>query len=107
MAKRSFWEDLQINDDLVIETIKRDGKDTIYFKDKNSRFIWNNKTHAMQFGIEDPNELVGKTDRDFFRDGVDPYFFIVEKESANGWPIVFEMNFNANNGYFLILKLII
>ena len=38
------------------------------------------------------------TDRDFFRDGVDPYFFIVEKESANGWPIVFEMNFNANNG---------
>ena len=66
MAKRSFWEDLQINDDLVIETIKRDGKDTIYFKDKNSRFIWNNKMHAMQFGIEDPNELVGKTDRDFF-----------------------------------------
>jgi len=66
MAEPSFWKDLQINDSLVIDTIRRDGKDTIYFKDKDSRFIWNNKMHAAQFGFDDPNALIGKTDRDFF-----------------------------------------
>ena len=66
MVNNSIWKDLQINDRLVIDTIRRDSKDTIYFKDKDSRFIWNNMMHARQFGVEDPNDLVGKTDRDFF-----------------------------------------
>ncbi|MBR4914486.1 MAG: GGDEF domain-containing protein [Clostridiales bacterium] len=66
MVDTNFWKDMQINDKLVIDTIRRDGKDTIYFKDKDSRFIWNNATHAKQFGFDDPNELIGKTDRDFF-----------------------------------------
>ncbi len=66
MADSNFWTDMQINDKLVIDTIRRDGKDTIYFKDKDSRFIWNNAMHAKQFGFDDPNALIGKTDRDFF-----------------------------------------
>lgn len=33
-----------------------------------------------------------------YRDGCDPYFFIVTKDGAKGWPVVFELNFNANNG---------
>ena len=66
MAEHNFWQDLQINDNLVIDTIRRDSKDTIYFKDKDSRFIWNNVMHARQFGLEDPNEMIGKKDTDFF-----------------------------------------
>ena len=66
MVNSNFWKDMQINDKLVIDTIRRDGKDTIYFKDKDSRFIWNNAMHAKQFGQDDPNALIGKTDRDFF-----------------------------------------
>ena len=66
MVDSSIWKDMQINDKLVIDTIRRDGKDTIYFKDKDSRFIWNNAMHAKQFGFDDPNALIGKTDRDFF-----------------------------------------
>lgn len=66
MADSNFWTDMQINDKLVIDTIRKDGKDTIYFKDKDSRFIWNNAMHAKQFGLDDPNALIGKTDRDFF-----------------------------------------
>ena len=50
MADSSLWKDMQINDMLVIDTIRKDGKDTIYFKDKDSRFIWNNTMHAKQFG---------------------------------------------------------
>ncbi|MGL1887058.1 MAG: methyl-accepting chemotaxis protein [Reichenbachiella sp.] len=42
--------------------------DTIYFKDTKSRFIRNSVSHAKQFGLEDPKELVGKSDFDFFGD---------------------------------------
>ena len=66
MVDSSLWKDMQINDKLVIDTIRKDSKDTIYFKDKDSRFIWNNTMHAKQFGLDDPNALIGKTDRDFF-----------------------------------------
>ena len=40
--------------------------DHIYFKDKESRFIRINKSHAGSFGLNDPNEAIGKTDKDFF-----------------------------------------
>lgn len=40
--------------------------DTIYFKDKDSKFIRNSMSHAKQFGVSDPAELVGKSDFDFF-----------------------------------------
>jgi len=40
--------------------------DSIYFKDRKSRFILINKACAEKFGIENPDEAVGKTDFDFF-----------------------------------------
>ena len=39
--------------------------DHIYFKDRDSRFIRINKSHAESFGIDDPIQAVGKTDFDF------------------------------------------
>ena len=66
MSEKSFWEQMQINDMLVIDTIRKYGRDTIYFKDKDSKFIWNNYMHANQLGVIKPDELIGKTDRDFF-----------------------------------------
>ena len=32
MVDSSLWKDMQINDKLVIDTIRKNGKDTIYFK---------------------------------------------------------------------------
>lgn len=66
MSEKSFWEQWQINDMLVIDTIRKYGRDTIYFKDKDSKFIWNNYMHANQLGVIKPDELIGKTDGDFF-----------------------------------------
>ena len=40
--------------------------DSIYFKDRKSRFVLINKAEAEKFGIKDPDEAVGKTDFDFF-----------------------------------------
>ena len=66
MSKMKSWEEMQINDMLVIETIRKSSSDTIYFKDKDSRFIWNNYEHARQLGANSPDEVTGKTDFDFF-----------------------------------------
>ena len=66
MDAKNFWKQMQINDMLVIDTIRKYGRETIYFKDKDSKFIWNNYMHANQLGVIKPDELVGKTDYDFF-----------------------------------------
>ena len=53
-------------DSLVLETIRRFSTDTVYFKDTESRFLWNSYEHCAQVGVKDPEELYGKTDFDFF-----------------------------------------
>ncbi|MBR1797650.1 MAG: diguanylate cyclase [Clostridiales bacterium] len=53
-------------DMLVVNTIKNFCADTIYFKDRDSRFIWNSQQHADQLGAKSPLEMFGKTDYDYF-----------------------------------------
>ncbi|MGE9268196.1 MAG: PAS domain-containing protein [Verrucomicrobiales bacterium] len=38
----------------------------VYFKDQDSRFVLVNRAMAKWFGVDDPDEMVGKRDRDFF-----------------------------------------
>jgi PAS domain S-box-containing protein len=42
--------------------------DSIYFKDRQSRFIRANKGLARRAGVDDPSELIGRTDFDLFTD---------------------------------------
>jgi len=53
-------------DKLVVDTIKRYCVDTIYFKDLDSKFIWNSQEHADQVGAKSPEEMFGKSDYDYF-----------------------------------------
>ena len=62
-----FRGDSAIPESLLILAIRNSSQDTIYFKDKNSRFIWNSLAHVRQFGFNSPEEMLGKTDADFFR----------------------------------------
>ncbi len=41
-------------------------RESVYFKDLESRFIKINKACAEKFGLEDASEIIGKTDFDFF-----------------------------------------
>ena len=54
------------SDEKILDIIRDYSNDTIYFKDHQSRFIWNNRSHAAQFGISDPREMAGKTDADYY-----------------------------------------
>jgi diguanylate cyclase (GGDEF)-like protein/PAS domain S-box-containing protein len=57
---------IPFDNEAVLEIIRDYSNDTIYFKDTDSRFIWNNRAHAAQFGVDDPNEMFGKTDFDYY-----------------------------------------
>ncbi|MCF7707695.1 MAG: PAS domain-containing protein, partial [Verrucomicrobia bacterium] len=50
----------------LLQTLLDNAPDCIYFKDKESRFIRCSKALAERFGCTSPEELYGKTDRDFF-----------------------------------------
>lgn len=51
---------------IVLETIRDYSSDTVYFKDLDSRFIWNSKGHIRQLGASSTEEVLGKTDFDYF-----------------------------------------
>ena len=51
---------------ICLNTIRDYSFDTVYFKDLESKYIWNSKKHAEQFGVSDPSLIRGKTDFDFF-----------------------------------------
>ena len=51
---------------IVLETIGKYSQDTVYFKDKDSKFIWVTESHAKQVGAKSSAEMVGKSDFDYF-----------------------------------------
>ena len=51
---------------IVLETIRDYSSDTVYFKDLDSKFIWNSLGHVHQLGAASPDDVFGKTDFDYF-----------------------------------------
>ena len=50
----------------LINALMNNLTDHVYFKDLESKFIRNNKSHANSFGLDDPDQVIGKSDFDFF-----------------------------------------
>lgn len=74
---------------LVLNTIKNFSIDTVYFKDRNSRYLWNSKGHADQVGESDPSCMRGKSDFDYFPEEFAQTAFDIEKKiMETGEPII-------------------
>jgi PAS domain S-box-containing protein len=59
----------QLQDDIfLLEMVMDDIPETIYFKDRDSRFTHINRRAAAHYGIGSPDLAVGRTDFDFFTD---------------------------------------
>lgn len=52
--------------DQAIDALMGSAPDHIFFKDKDSHFIKTSEAHAQVLGVGDAQEVVGKTDFDFF-----------------------------------------
>lgn len=63
VSKRT--EELAYERDLL-RTLLDSSPDHIYFKDTQSRFVKTSQANATRLGVATPEELVGKTDADFF-----------------------------------------
>ncbi len=76
-------------DELVLHTIKFHCADTIYFKDTESRFLWNSQQHADQFGVKTPQDMFGKTDYDYFpKEFADKALEVEKQIIESGEPIL-------------------
>jgi sigma-B regulation protein RsbU (phosphoserine phosphatase) len=65
-SNRRASEEAYARDRDLLTTLMDHIPDSIYFKDKESRFIAVNRAMARLFGKENPSELLGKTDLDAF-----------------------------------------
>jgi sigma-B regulation protein RsbU (phosphoserine phosphatase) len=51
----------------LLEVLMDNIPDSIYFKDRASRFVMINRAQAKKFGLADPHQATGKSDADFFK----------------------------------------
>ncbi len=90
--------------------------DHVYFKDLNSRFIRNNRAHALSFGLTDPEQVIGKSDFDFFTEQAARQAFedeqtiiktgqpilkeekLTRKDSSDAWFSAIKMPLRDNDG---------
>ncbi len=78
-----------MSEDVMFETIMQCSSDSIYFKDRECRFICVNKKIAERHGINDPSEMIGKTDFDFISESNAKEIFASEMSIIEtGHPII-------------------
>ena len=73
----------------LLKTLMDNTPDHIYFKDADSRFTMVSAATARSFGFDDPSEVVGKSDFDFFtEDHARPAFEDEQRILRTGVPVV-------------------
>jgi PAS domain S-box-containing protein len=88
---RKQAEEALAKEQFLINALMNNLTDHVYFKDLESRFIRNNKAHALSFGLDNPEQVIGKSDFDFFEETAARQAFDDEQVIINtGQPILKE-----------------
>lgn len=66
ISARKRFEDALVFERQLLHTLMNNVPDSIYFKDASSRFIRVNRAWATRRSLNSPDEVIGKTDYDFF-----------------------------------------
>lgn len=66
ISKRKIAEQALAEEKHLIKTLLDNVPMNVYFKDIESRFVMANLPTARKMGLDSPDELIGKTDADFF-----------------------------------------
>jgi PAS domain S-box-containing protein len=66
ISERKRAEQALVLERYLLHTLMDNVPDNIYFKDAAGRFTRANRAVARRFGLSDPNDIIGKTDFDFF-----------------------------------------
>ena len=73
----------------LLGTLLDNSPDMIYFKDRESRFLRSSKTHVMRMGKQRYEEIVGKSDFDFFsEDHARPAYEDEQQIIRTGEPLI-------------------
>lgn len=81
--------------------------DNVYFKDLRSRFTCVNMAQAKFLGLDDPNEAIGKSDFDYFRESNADKRFLAEQEiiqTGQGWALHEEIDLKSKTGRNCIIS---
>ena len=91
ITRRKLIEEALERERFLIDALMNNLTDHVYFKDLESRFIRNNRAHAISFGLDDPAKVIGKSDFDFFTEQAARKAFEDEQEIIRtGKPILKE-----------------
>jgi len=66
ISHRKNMNEALFREQFLVNALLNNITDHIYFKDRESKFIRINKSHALSFGLDDPSQAIGKSDFDFF-----------------------------------------
>ena len=66
ITARKHAEEALVQEQYLMRMLMENIPDTIYFKDKEGRFLRISKSQAQTLGVSDPEQALGKTDFDFF-----------------------------------------
>lgn len=78
-------------DNYLFSALLENTPDSIYFKDRESRFLRCSRMMAKRFGLHDATAIAGKHDRDFYAEShAEPAFADEQEVMRTGMPIVKE-----------------
>jgi PAS domain S-box-containing protein len=107
-VRKKAEEDLA-KEQFLINALMNNLSDHVYFKDLNSKFIRTNRSHAISFGLSDPEQVIGKSDFNFFTEQAASQAF--EDEQAiikTGEPILKEEKLtrkDCSDAWFSAMKM--